>query len=174
MTACNTHQPLGVTEDETAFQKAAARNDTKFMQQSLEAQESQDSGCCCLPLTRKNRQQNINDDAQCSALVQAAKRGAYEAVKFLLERGVNVNTPVAIPFDFEEGSYRTTALMQAAENGHASIVEILLEHDADPNLQTAGDTALMWTAKYGHVACVTALLTGGLRRTSKMKTAGQP
>jgi ankyrin repeat protein len=72
-------------------------------------------------------------------LWKAAFAGHTEVVKFLLEKGAEVNAKGTIG--------GTTALMVASQNGHAEVVKVLLEKGADVNVKdtTIGTTAL-WIA----------------------------
>ena len=118
-----------------------------------------------------------------TALMAAAKAGAFDLVHDLLEHGAAVNARndnggtalmfAAIPGHLETmtllidrganvnafGHFNWTALMVAASKGHADSVRLLLRNGADPNVQdTYGWTPLM-RAVYGNKRrAVTALL----------------
>ena len=109
-----------------------------------------------------------------TALMAAAKAGAFDLAHRLLERGVDVNARndnggtalmfAAIPGHLETmrlliehgadidayGHFNWTALMVAASKGHGDSVRLLLRNGADPNVQdTYGWTPLM-RAVYGN------------------------
>ena len=68
-------------------------------------------------------------------LFNAAKNGDLEAVKLLLDRGIDPNL---------EDRRGWTALMIGSQNRRLKIVKELLNRGADPNAQNRdGDTALM-------------------------------
>ena len=118
-----------------------------------------------------------------TALMAAAKAGAFDLVHDLLEHGAAVDARndnggtalmfAAIPGHLETmtllidrganvnafGHFNWTALMVAASKGHADSVRLLLRNGADPNVQdTYGWTPLM-RAVYGNKRrAVTALL----------------
>ena len=70
-------------------------------------------------------------------LHEAAKKGAIESVKLLLDRGVNVNPKT--PGDF-------TALHMACSEGNVSMVELLLERKANPTARSSGWTPMSMAA----------------------------
>ena len=118
-----------------------------------------------------------------TALMAAAKAGAFELAQGLIERGADVDARndnggtalmfAAIPGHLETmalliehgadvnatGHFNWTALMVAASKGHGGGVRLLLRNGADPNVQdTYGWTPLM-RAVYGNKrAAVAALL----------------
>ena len=108
-----------------------------------------------------------------TALMAAAKAGAFDLARRLLEHGTNVNArndnggtalmfaaipghPDMITLLIDHGAdvnalghFNWSALMVAASKGHGESVRILLDHGADPNVQdTYGWTPLM-RAVYG-------------------------
>src|SRR5689334_21841870 len=60
------------------------------------------------------------------ALSTAARRGDADAVKKLLDEGVDVNTKYR---------YGVTALTYACDHGHLAVVQVLLDHGADVNVK---------------------------------------
>jgi len=60
-------------------------------------------------------------------LRHAAKAGDIEAIKQLLDEGVDTNATG------KKGG--ATALLKAAKNGHTNVVQLLLFHGADPSLE---------------------------------------
>ncbi len=84
------------------------------------------------------------------SLIGAAIRGDANAVKSLLERGVDVN------FQDDHG---WTALMIASKNGHKKTVEMLLRHNPNVDLQNKdGWTALMHASFHGRAEIVQMLV----------------
>ena len=78
-------------------------------------------------------------------LIQAARGGNREAVKFLLARGANINDP---------GNFDHTPLMMASFFGDTEMVRLLLERGADVNFRDRdGNTALSMARerRYGFV-----------------------
>jgi ankyrin repeat protein len=68
-------------------------------------------------------------------LTVASALGRCRIVRFLVDRGSNINT--------RTGIYKTTALTKASENGHKEVVRILLESKSDPNRKSiTGGSAL--------------------------------
>ncbi|KAH1903478.1 hypothetical protein KXW02_006842 [Aspergillus fumigatus] len=87
-------------------------------------------------------------------LMAAAFGGQGDSVRFLVDRGVNINTRIVRHGD--------TAVHFAALGGHASLVEYLVEAGADPDVvNAAGDTPLLWAARGGHADVVRELLRTG-------------
>lgn len=69
----------------------------------------------CLPLVAQDLERDFS---------RAARGGDADAVRSLLEQGVDVNTKFR---------YEATALAFACDRGHVEVVRILLEHGADVN-----------------------------------------
>ncbi|GIK02978.1 hypothetical protein Aspvir_007043 [Aspergillus viridinutans] len=87
-------------------------------------------------------------------LMTAACGGQADSVRFLIDRGVNINTRTVGNGD--------TAVHFAALGGHASLVKYLLEAGADADVvNNAGDTPLLWAAGGGHADVVVVLLRTG-------------
>lgn len=87
------------------------------------------------------------------ALIEAAKHGDIEAVRFLLRQGADPNGAVS-----GDGS----PLIAAAGKGLQDTVRFLLEQGADPNLGVRGDgSPLIAAAKGGHAEVVRMLLRAG-------------
>ncbi|MGH8496969.1 MAG: ankyrin repeat domain-containing protein, partial [Gammaproteobacteria bacterium] len=64
-----------------------------------------------------------------TALISAARNGAIEPVRLLLERGANVD--IAVPVTRFDGTREVrTALNQAQANDHDEIVALLVAHGA--------------------------------------------
>jgi ankyrin repeat protein len=88
-----------------------------------------------------------------AALMEAARTGNTEAVRALIDGGVDVNAKT------EKG---TAALMFAASKGHAETVTALIDGGADVNAKTPkGTSALMIAAHSGHIEIVEILVGAG-------------
>ena len=84
-----------------------------------------------------------------SGVTVAAGKGFQRLVKYLLEKGANVNQQ-------DESGY--TALMDAAYNNYVEVVKVLLEHGADVNMKTKeGYSAHHYASLDGNVATLTLL-----------------
>lgn len=84
-------------------------------------------------------------------VLAAAAKGRLAMVKFLVERGADVN--------YQHPITKMTALAHAAYEGNNELAEYLLQHKADPNIKMRADIALVRLAKdEGHMDTV-ALLT---------------
>ena len=86
-------------------------------------------------------------------LLAASQRGRVEAVKRVLERGIDINA-----------RHRTsgrTALMECAAHGHVEVAEVLLSKGANVNAKSrsGGRTALMRASDNGHVEMAKFLLS---------------
>jgi ankyrin repeat protein len=92
-----------------------------------------------------------------TGLIEAAWNGFAEIVKYLLERGADLNIADKSGF---------TPLMRAVEGGHQSIAALLIEKGADVNCRgrVRGTTALMLAAEGGgHQKLMALLLEHGAR-----------
>ncbi len=113
-----------------------------------------------------------NQDGQ-TALMLASRTRSIEIARLLLAHGANVNA--------REQWREQTALMWAADSANAEVVQLLIDHGADvrarpafndwasqitsePRAQyrpTGGLTALLYAARAGCSACVSAILAAG-------------
>jgi hypothetical protein len=94
-------------------------------------------------------------------LIEAAGMGDTEAVRSLLQEGVDVNAKNEV--------FGYTALILAARQGHADTVRMLLENGADVNTADRyGSTALRWAEKNGHAEVVNLLKEAGARGSSTL------
>ena len=81
-----------------------------------------------------------------SPLAYAAYRGNERVVRYLIDRGANLNAGAG-----NGGAYSNTPLMMAAIQGHESIVRMLLRAGADADIRRfGGHTAAELAAKYNH------------------------
>jgi ankyrin repeat protein len=87
-------------------------------------------------------------------LLAAARKGNIEAVKSLLDKGVDVNS---------KSEYGATALSFACDKGHVAVVKLLLERGADANVRDTfyGATPMTWASMKGHAEIVSLLLDKG-------------
>lgn len=87
-------------------------------------------------------------------LLQAAYMGKTGAVRWLIEKGADVNTAGK--------RHGFTALMRAAQKGHTDTARLLLERGANINATAQnGSTALMEAALFGHADTVRLLIERG-------------
>lgn len=76
------------------------------------------------------------------ALIYAAKKGREENVRYLLDRGANVNEMVPLEESLPGLEAACTALHAAIENGHTGLVDVLIKAGADTQVKDAqGRTA---------------------------------
>ncbi|XP_057960363.1 uncharacterized protein LOC131152629 [Malania oleifera] len=94
----------------------------------------------------------IPSELGATALHHAAGIGDIELMRFLLSRGVDVDSQ----------SDAGTPLIWAAGHGQQDAVEVLLEHHADPNADTEDNiTPLLSTVAAGSLACLELLIQAG-------------
>lgn len=88
--------------------------------------------CVCVPGCLPLQAQDLGRE-----LSRAARGGDAEAVRSLLEGGLDVNTKFR---------YEVTALSYACDRGHVEVVKVLLEFGADVNAKDTfyGATPLVW------------------------------
>ena len=117
-------------QGQTAFELAAAKGHTEIMKMLIEA----------------------GADKRSKALLEAAKNGHVDAVRFLLAAGV---TELVNP----KYSGTTTPLMLAAKGGHKAVAELLLDAGADVFYSDAANyTALYYAVDGGHADIVKMFL----------------
>ena len=88
-------------------------------------------------------------------LIYAAWQGRTHVVKYLLEKGAEIDalSPNGI-----------SALMMAARGGHFETVKLLLWEVADPNIKgDSGSTALAWALKAGNTDIADLLRKAGAK-----------
>ena len=96
---------------------------------------------------------NQKNESGNTALHVAAEYGHVHLVRFLLEKGINVES---------EGYYGTTALHRAVTAGHYFVVSLLLKEGANVQARSGdGKTALHRAADAGHESLVRLLLQHG-------------
>ena len=87
-------------------------------------------------------------------LAYAAYQGNERVVRFLLERGANVDSGA-----YGGGSYVNTPLMMAAIQGHERVVRVLLGAGANADIRVyGGHTAAEFAGKYNHSALAELLM----------------
>lgn len=93
------------------------------------------------------------DEMSTLPIVAAARCGRAAAVEFMLQRGVDPNTP--LPYD-------GTILIAAALYGNTDVVRVLLKHGASVEGRDGlGRDALIAAAASGNPQCVKLLLEAG-------------
>ncbi|MBN1598075.1 MAG: ankyrin repeat domain-containing protein [Bacteroidales bacterium] len=105
------------------------------------------------------------DIAGQTPLMYAAEGGSIEVVKYLVEKGADVNA--------ESGSKgRGTALIYAAAANRFEVVKYLLENGADINATTPyqNETALVWSVAMGHTDVVKLLVEKGADQEIKNRS----
>lgn len=96
-----------------------------------------------------------------AALMRAAMTGDTEALKVLINKGLNANA---------RDEYGRTPLIEAAFGGHIEAIELLLNRAADVHAQdNDGWTALMEATSKGHVEAVRILLVNGAAPDTKSR-----
>ena len=112
-------------------------------------------------------------------LVIAVRSGQVALVRFLLEKGFDVNATKRSAYK-EKGYGQPvagpSALIVACEEGKEEMVELLLEHNAAVDMQDKnGDTALRRAKQKGHEKIAERLLRAGanpdVKRKAKKKVA---
>lgn len=87
---------------------------------------------------------------------RAASRGAVNVVRWLLDRGAQINFEV-------QGAVRCVPLTGAVIEGSAEVVRMLVEHGADVNAIWADQNALSFAIMYGHTEIADYLRSQGAR-----------
>lgn len=92
-------------------------------------------------------------------LIQAADKGQLKIVKFLVEKGVDVDATTV------DG---VTPLMYASQNGNTEIIEYLISQGADVNATPDNNvTALIGAVRTGHYEAAEMLLEAGAKVDAK-------
>mgnify|MGYP002388348122 FL=1 len=93
------------------------------------------------------------------ALLDAAVGGRLEEIRFLLDRGANINAV---------GVNLCTPLHYASHNGHHQCVELLLDRRADINaVSYDNNTPLHYASRFGRHQCVELLIDRGADKSIK-------
>ncbi|MFS0881818.1 ankyrin repeat domain-containing protein [Metabacillus niabensis] len=87
-------------------------------------------------------------------LHMAAKKGHLEIVKFLIEKGIDI--------DARGGTFDASALNQAAGAGHLEIVEYLINAGAELDVSLAKRNPLFRAIYGGHLEVVKCLIEKGI------------
>jgi ankyrin repeat protein len=99
-------------------------------------------------------------------LLESVKRGQYQFVKEILERGANVDA---------RDNKGTTALMWASIAGNVSIVSLLLEAGASVNEKdSTGNTPLLWASRYRRPDITSSLLEAGANVNAQDRLGNTP
>jgi len=95
-----------------------------------------------------------------TAMIAMASKGAVDAMKYLIQGGLNVNEKV-------DGH---SPLLEAVNSGHLEVVKVLIGAGANINdTDTPGWTPLMYASYNGNAEVVKALLAAGASFTTKSK-----
>lgn len=125
--------------------------------QTDETQETALSLTCCggfqdVAAYLLDRGANIEQGSS-TPLMEAAQEGHVDLVKFVLEKGADVNATTGTG---------DTPLSFACENGHTDVADILLEVGAELEHESEGGrTPLMKAARAGHLCTVQFLISRG-------------
>ena len=97
-----------------------------------------------------------------TALMESAKNGSLDCIKYLVEQKADVNT---------KDSKGNTALLWSAYNGYLDCVTLLVQQGANIHDKNRwGNTALLLSAQEGHVDCLKFLLQQGANIHDTNKT----
>ena len=109
---------------------------------------------------------DVNETTLTTKLTSASAQGHKYAVKFLLERGADVNKK-------DKGD---TALIWASRGGYKEVVQLLLDHGADVNVVgvSLGQTALIEALMNHHEDVVPLLLDHGADVNVRIANNGVP
>ena len=119
-----------------------------------DANAAEDQGVTPLVLACENASADAAQVNGVTPLMMAARAGAFEIVRTLLGRGVNV--AAAIPTTGQ------TALMWATAEGHIDVMRALITAGADVSAPSAiGFTPLLFATRNGDIEAATALIAAG-------------
>jgi len=101
---------------------------------------------------------NSQDIAGQTALMYASETGRIEIVKYLVQKGANVNA-------YSGRFGRGTALIYSASTGRLNVMNYLLDNGANINAVTVNnETALFYASAFGHIKAVELLLDRGANK----------
>ena len=100
----------------------------------------------------------LDEVTPCGTFLQdAASYGAYDAAKYLIERGIDVNKYA--------GAGETSALTDAAFEGYLDIVKLLYDHGAVMDVSTFSRNPLIAAIYNDHLDVVKFLVENGIDLT---------
>jgi hypothetical protein len=100
---------------------------------------------------------NAKDYDGRTPLMRASQSGQVEVVRWLLDRGVDVNEDLNEEVNGWQ-YHGNTALCLASSAGHTPVVRLLLERGGDPTIANNGWVPLIEASRWGHLATVRCLL----------------
>jgi uncharacterized protein len=101
---------------------------------------------------KKGTDINLQDNDMVTALMHASALGHIDIVKFLIEKGADINA--------KNSWAGWNALIYSSMNGKTETVKYLIEKGADVNTKdNEGKTALMYASARGHMETVSILKT---------------
>jgi len=111
-------------------------------------------------IVEKGTNVDRKDIAGQTPMMWAAETGSIDVVKYLVEKGADVNAVAG-----KQG--RGTALIYAAATNRTEVVNYLLDNGADIDAVTPyqKESALFWAAAMGHKEVVQLLLEKGANKT---------
>jgi len=108
----------------------------------------------------------VNDNLGKTALIFACQYGKFDIVKYLIEKGANVNTRY-------KNGWATTALITACSKDgqiYLEIVKYLIDNGADIELtDNDQETALMWASRFNCLSIAKCLIENGANLEKKDK-----
>ena len=129
----------------------------------LTAAESGDLDRVQLLLLSQGFDKDMADSSGDTALIKAAAKGHLSVVKFLVEQGADMNTPLMTP------------LMTASVSGHQEVVRYLLEQGADRDkANNGGWTALHFAAIFGYLEIALLIMSYGANLNARTNDGNLP
>jgi ankyrin repeat protein len=110
-------------------------------------------------LLQEGRRADQRDDSGVTALMWAARNGAVDAIRALLDGGADPN--------LRDARHGWTALAHAVHKRQVECVRVLLERGADPNARAGLTTPLMMAAADADPTIVRLLLARGADPTAR-------